>query len=782
LRRIRFYSQKSTRCARAHKQAALELTTFGIKDVQKQVPVLKCDYDPALAKLTEMCEQLDLAVHVEANLDVSMYPAGKRFLHYAGWMEDSWMKGWACTAKDFTTDGDTAQIKTGSSGGSGNLYRVSTLAVDSLVFKKLLLELKGSDVDTKYTVKVVTADDTQYTVQAETAAPTDYTVKQWDLTSIITGANKTVKNIHLLISKTGSQGTLYFKWLGFFPATPPYEKIVLDAAQNVKAGVFIREPKKARNMIIVKGDKHVYNVPYNSDEWTKEPAPTMIEEDDETFWGYYAHSSGSISEPTVSADTSVKLFGSQSTKFVVGAGSYAFWLSSHDYVTFQDWSAKRYAFLYWYGANTGGTLKFGWETSSGNGMDWEFVDNFTGWKLLIFDLSTPTNSYGSPNRAQIRYVSVGSVTANLSGTWRLDKAILSVGRYCWGSKFFTLTNDMDSKTGIYSLKAVKQSGVASNFLRKSSGLIVQDPFDSLDLGKYDKGWSDVGDGDSYVSGGELVNKIKRTGTWDDGYHRWIVTEDKKSLAGKLVETKIKNNVSATASNMIIFSPLKMSPDSALDPLSDIINLGVKCEKESANKSWQVWERPQPWPELPVTHYNSGGSASNPDTMVAKIVFTATNLKVYLDNNLVCNVARVTDFVDAYVYLSGFTHETDYQYPKCDDFKIYSGLKIFVEGLSQGWKVELWSGTYASPGSKQAEATVPAGSSVAELDVLSLTFPFTGFFKVFDDLGSEDHHSPDYSDVWGGDIYQAQQTTSVTERMVYFPHSKDLKINALALKR
>jgi hypothetical protein len=204
----------------AEKQHPLGLTTFGVKDVQRKVPVLKCDYDPALSKLVELAEQLDCAVHVEANRDVSLYPAGKRFLRYAGWMERFWEKGWACTAKEFSND-EIAIIKTAEEGGSGTLYRVTLLSLDSLVFKKFLMEFKGDSADTKYTVKVVTADDAEYTVQAETAAPTAYTVQQWDLTPIITGANKTVKNVKLLISKTGSQGTLYFKWLGFFPATPP---------------------------------------------------------------------------------------------------------------------------------------------------------------------------------------------------------------------------------------------------------------------------------------------------------------------------------------------------------------------------------------------------------------------------------------------------------------------------------------------------------------------------------------------------------------------------------
>jgi len=761
----------------AEKQAALGFTTFGVKDVQKKMLALKCDYDPALSKIVEMIEEYDLCFNIEPNRDASLYPLGKRFLRYAGWMEDSWEKGWACTAYSFETDGDIAQMKTAATGGTGTLYRVTLISVDSTVFKKLLLELKGSDAETQYSVKVVTEDDAEYTVQALTAAPTSYTVKEWDLTSIITGANKNVKNIHLLISKTGSQGILYFKWLGFFLVTPPYQKATLDVATNVHAGAFQRDPKKARNMVIVKGDKFSYNVPLDSDEWTKEPAPTVIEEDNVAFWSPEAwESGGAIAAPIISADTTEKKMGAQSTKLVVGAGSYKYWHVFHDYSPSQDWSLKNYVFLWWYGTGSGKKMRVSIQSGSSY-LECHFYDSFSGWSStpIVLNIRNPNVVNGDVLSilSNVTRVTIGSYDINVSGTFRFDEVILSTTRYAWGAEHCILTNDQDSKAGIYSLKAEFKTGVLNNFQRQSSGFILQDPFDTLDLTKYDKGAHGGGEGDTYVEAGELVNKIRQI---TSSYRRYIVTKDLKSLNGMVVESKIiSEGLSGPTSNRLIFSVTHTMNG---DPTATDHVQVYSFNDYSNQKSWAVQERD--YPNDPVTHYNSGVVSDH--TKVAKMIITENNVKVYLDDVLVCNATRILSFTEAYVYLYGSTGNSSFQYPKQDNLKIYKDIKIYVEGLSAGWKVELWSGTNASPIEKKAEATVPSGGTVAELNVLTLVFPFTGFFKVFKPDQTLDHTSPDYSDIWGGDRYLAKQTTSQIEHKVYFPRTKDLGINAVELKK
>jgi len=755
---------------KAEKQATLGFTTFGVKDVQKKMLALKCDYDPALSKIVEMIEEYDLCFNIEPNRDASLYPLGKRFLRYAGWMEDHWEKGWACSAHSFETDGDVAQIKTKVDSGTGTLYRVTLISVDSTVFKKLLLELKGSDADTQYSVKVITEDDAEYTVQALTSAQTSYTVKEWDLTGIITGANKTVKNVKLGISKTGNQGILYFKWLGFFPTTPPYEKITLDAMTNVHAGAFQRDPKKARNMIIVKGDKFTYSVPPDSDEWTKEPAPVIIEEDNAAFWTTSPWGSGgTLGSPVISADTVEKVMGAQSTKVVVGSGTYTNWGIKHDYSSGQDWSLKHYIFMWWHGQNTGATFTL----SLYSGVPYvkfQFTDNFSGWKLLIFNLDNPDIESGDFNRSDVGAIAIEGTQA---GTFRIDEVVLSSTRYAWGATHCILINDQDAKAGIYSLKATFQTGVSNDFQRQSSGFILQDAFDTLDLTKYDKGAHGGGEGDTYVEAGELVNKIRQI---TSSYRRYIVTKDLKQLNGAVVESKlISEGLTGPTSNRLILSVIHTTDG---DPTATDHVQVYSYNDFSNQKSWAVQERDHP--NDPVTHYNSGVVSDH--TKIAKMIITENNVKVYLDDELVCNATRILSFTEAYIYLYGSTGNTTFQYPKQDNLKIYKDIKIYVEGLSAGWKVELWSGTNASPIEKKAEATVPSGGTVAELNVLTLVFPFTGFFKVFKPDQTLDHTSPDYSDIWGGDRYLAKQTTSQIEHKVYFPRTKDLGVNAVELKK
>jgi len=157
-----------------------------------------------------------------------------------------------------------------------------------------------------------------------------------------------------------------------------------------------------------------------------------------------------------------------------------------------------------------------------------------------------------------------------------------------------------------------------------------------------------------------------------------------------------------------------------------------------------------------------------EPIVAKIKVTETKYKVYVDNEPIFEADR-DRFSETAGYVSlggggGNEAMSTTKYEKFDNFKLYKDTKIYVEGLAAGWKVELWSGTYASPGSLQMDAVVPAGSTIAELDCLSLVFPFTGFFKVFDTTRA------------------ARQVAAEVEHLIYFPRSKDLGMNALSLKK
>jgi len=79
-----------------------------------------------------------------------------------------------------------------------------------------------------------------------------------------------------------------------------------------------------------------------------------------------------------------------------------------------------------------------------------------------------------------------------------------------------------------------------------------------------------------------------------------------------------------------------------------------------------------------------------------------------------------------------------------------GLKIRVTNLLEGQKVEL----YDTADVLKASYTVGVGETEAILDVSALTFPFEGYFKIYDTDGvTLLLQTGIYTDIWGGDVYK-----------------------------
>ncbi len=619
--------------ALAEAEAPCGITSYGVKDCQKDVPILKADYDSAYSKLQETANQLDLVFHVEPNRDASLYPIGKRFLRFAGWMERYFEKGWGCSTNTFVADGSWATMTTASGGGSGTLQRTSVFSVNSLIYPYLIARIKG-DSGTTYTVQIVTEDNAVYTIQSSQSVPSAATIKIWDVTSLITGSNKQIKNVKVYINKASSQGYLQLEWLGFFADTPDDMATLttLDTASNIHTSTLQTDPEQIRNAILVKGDNYIYTQPLD---------PT--ENDDPTLWG-----------------------------------------------------------------NTN----------------------------------------------------------------------------C------TLTADGNQQEGTQCIKAVFNDGTTNSFQRKSSGLILEDTFNGtqINTGLWDIGShsAEFGDGESYLSGGKLINEVSAIQMHNTFFLQWLITKALQDLSGCVIEATLGITAGRHAS-AVILTPVKHATG---DILSNIDGLWISGAAVNDAFAWSVVESKRNayfadyiWlSELHTTHYDLPASSSNPTSMRCRIIPTSTNVKVYMANNLVCNATRTTEFTNMCVLLVGATDESPHAYPSVDDFKLYKGLKIYVENVPVGWKIELYDGTY-NTGDKVAEGTVPEGSSVAELDVSTLDFPFTGYFIVKNAAGTEDHHSSDYTDIWGGDIYEAQQVeVSTVVHEIHFPANKDLNLNALGVKK
>jgi len=81
-----------------------------------------------------------------------------------------------------------------------------------------------------------------------------------------------------------------------------------------------------------------------------------------------------------------------------------------------------------------------------------------------------------------------------------------------------------------------------------------------------------------------------------------------------------------------------------------------------------------------------------------------------------------------------------------------GFKIRITGMTEGQKAEL----YDVADVLKASYTLGVGETEAVLNVAALTFPFEGYFKIYDVDGvTLLLKTGTYTDIWGGDIYKFQ---------------------------
>ncbi|MBS4029788.1 MAG: PD40 domain-containing protein [Ignavibacteriales bacterium] len=98
----------------------------------------------------------------------------------------------------------------------------------------------------------------------------------------------------------------------------------------------------------------------------------------------------------------------------------------------------------------------------------------------------------------------------------------------------------------------------------------------------------------------------------------------------------------------------------------------------------------------------------------------------------------------------------------DNIKVFKSYQIAINNLQSGQRADLYDET----GNLKTLDTVNAGQTNAILDVSSLSFPFTGYFKIYDVNGNLLLTSQTSTDIWGGDVYNFQSETSSTTRIAF----------------
>jgi len=165
------------------------------------------------------------------------------------------------------------------------------------------------------------------------------------------------------------------------------------------------------------------------DYWdgVEEVNPIEIADDGQAaFWTLVKMSGGSnLIDVSVADDSTKQQRGLNCLKITAVSGSTcARWYLRHNYGSAQDWSAKAFFVLYWYGASSGSVIRIVINGSSGAWTDkylYTFTDNWTGWKRLVIAKSSFTVEAGSPSWATVYAVQIEQGTENKTATWYMDR-------------------------------------------------------------------------------------------------------------------------------------------------------------------------------------------------------------------------------------------------------------------------------------------------------------------------------------------------------------------------
>jgi hypothetical protein len=171
----------------------------------------------------------------------------------------------------------------------------------------------------------------------------------------------------------------------------------------------------------------LYSYEFYVDNDLEETDPTVLYDDDESYWSLHNAGSGSY-EMALSEETTEKAKGTSSLQIDVGAGSYEYGGWSHTYAPDADWSDKDFICFYFYGANSGDTFRVyivapDWS----NYMQYDFVDNFSGWKRLVIPFNNFTEA-GSPDLSTVDQIYL-EVTFSGNQTWYFDRTLIDVGQW-----------------------------------------------------------------------------------------------------------------------------------------------------------------------------------------------------------------------------------------------------------------------------------------------------------------------------------------------------------------
>ncbi len=150
--------------------------------------------------------------------------------------------------------------------------------------------------------------------------------------------------------------------------------------------------------------------------------------DDETYWSTGGTGAGAYTL-TITEDIVNQIKGTSCLDCQVGAGANSDLFIQKNYGAGQDWSIYNLYCVYIYGANSGLSGRVALYDSTGSNFRYHnFVDNWSGWKLLVFDLTDPDSVSATPaDLSDIQYNRIRWNSLDANYDWKVDRNWLVPG-------------------------------------------------------------------------------------------------------------------------------------------------------------------------------------------------------------------------------------------------------------------------------------------------------------------------------------------------------------------
>jgi len=172
-----------------------------------------------------------------------------------------------------------------------------------------------------------------------------------------------------------------------------------------------------------------YSYEFYLDNDLEETSPTVIYDDDETFWSPHKGGTGGYDISISEELTEIKK-GASSLRIDIGTGTYAHLGVYHDYTPVEDWSGQEFLCFYLYGVNSGLTIWVQILTPDiGNSARFNLVDNFTGWKRFVLPLKNPDAISGTYDLSNVNILRIQYRFVNQTFTSYLDRTVVDVGQW-----------------------------------------------------------------------------------------------------------------------------------------------------------------------------------------------------------------------------------------------------------------------------------------------------------------------------------------------------------------